>query len=42
VDDIRISGIRTLYTEWGNIFSILCALITAACIIFCGRPFRHS
>jgi len=42
VEKILIAGTRTLYTKWGNVFSILCALITTALIVFRGRQFRRS
>lgn len=40
VENIRIGGTPTLYTKWGNVFSIYC--LAAVLTIFCGRLFRRS
>lgn len=33
VDAVDISGSRTLYTKWGNVFAVLCTIITAILLI---------
>jgi apolipoprotein N-acyltransferase len=33
VENVDVSGSRTLYTRWGNVFAILCTIITAILLL---------